>query len=458
MGSTRLRLISAATLGALLGSCVSGPAASHNLDELLDSNDELRHVIELRGFMDELLLDLAGRAALLGATVAVADALEDDNPDALDGELLNTVQEGAVVVAAQAGQILDQVGSDQTGLVYVGDPSLEALHQLLDLLRVPSDSLAEELRLIRQLARYAAHCPGRLARERALLGMGPWLLKLEVSAPSDPPRVPAEEEDVLVLLRQFITAWSEAPDEGNQNLQASADDLLDRELDLQGLWRVLKALEAVADGDKATEEMKPILFQVARTLERRALAMALGSGLRDFDPLVRAAAMETGMRYLGPGFVLEALDSLTPSQPDSQGRVARTRVYGLFPIVPGEGLVVQRVLDQLAAGGLDLPADMDPDLRKNTRLRVLSLVIAISYDMVTFDEASRASALRALTALAPEGPGSRRKEEWEAWWRVFAQRAQASPTNGSPAEPTSGATEAPAGSPTDTATSDSENV
>jgi hypothetical protein len=449
MGSTLLRLIPVASLGALLASCVSGPAASHNLDELLDSNDQLRHVVELRGFSDELVLDLTGRVAVLGATVGVAVALEDD------GDLLDAVHEQAVGVAAQAGQILDQVGSDQ---VHVGDPSLEALHQLLDLLRVPSDSLAEELRLIRQLARYAAHCPGRLARERALLGMGPWLLKLKVSAPADPPRVPAEADDVRELLRHLISAWNDAPEEGIQTLQASADDLLDREIDLQGLWRVLKALEALADRDKATEEMRPILFRLARTLEGRALAMALGSGLRDFDPLVRAAAMETGMRFLGPGFVLEALDSLTPSQPDAQGRVARTRVFGLFPIVPGEGLVVQRVLDQLAAGGLNLPGDMDPGLRNNTRLRVINLVIAISYDMVTFDEASRASALRALTALAPEGPGTRRKEEWEAWWREFAQRAQAPPATGSPAGPTSSKTEAPAGSPKGTATNDAKNV
>ncbi|HIG88070.1 MAG TPA: hypothetical protein EYQ25_13655 [Planctomycetes bacterium] len=449
MGSTLLRLIPAATLGALLASCVSGPAASHNLDELLDSNDQLRHVVELRGFSDELVLDLTGRVAVLGATVGVAVALEDD------GDLLDSVHEQAVGVAAQAGQILDQVGSDQ---VYVGDPSLEALHQLLDLLRVPSDSLAAELRLIRQLARYASHCPGRLARERALLGMGPWLLKLKVSAPADPPRVPAEADDVSELLRHLISAWNDAPGEGIQNLQTSAEDLLDRELDLQGLWRVLKALEAVAERDKATEEMKPILFQLARTLEGRALAMALGSGLRDFDPLVRAAAMETGMRFLGPGFVLEALDSLSPSQPDSQGRVARTRVFGLFPIVPGEGLVVQRVLDQLAAGGLNLPGDMDPGLRNNTRLRVINLVIAISYDMVTFDEASRASALRALTALAPEGPGTRRKEEWEAWWREFAQQAQTSPTTETSVPPTSNATEAPVGSPTDPAINDTENV
>ncbi len=443
MGSTRLQLIPAATLGALLTSCVSGSAASHNLDELLDSNDQLRHVVELRGIMDDLLLDLTGRVAALGATAAVAHAIEDDDPDALDRELQDAVQVGAVGVAVQTGQILDQVASDQTDLVHVGDPSLEALHQLLDLLKAPSDSLATELRLTRQLARYAAYCPGRLARERALLGMGPWLLKLEVSSPADPPRVPAEEEDVRELLSRFITTWSDAPRVGVQGLQAAADDLLDRELDLQGLWRVLKALEAVAERDNATEEMKPILFRVARTLEGRALALALGSGLRDFDPLVRAAAMETGMRFLGPGFVLDALDSLTPRQPDSQGRVARTRVYGLFPIVPGEGLVVQRVLDQLAAGGLDLPADMDPNLRNVTRLRVLSLVIAISYDVVTFDEASRASALRALTALAPEGPGSRRKEEWEAWWREFARSAQTSP---------------PEGSPEDTAVNDLKNV
>ena len=419
-----LRLIPAATLGALLASCVSGPAASHNLDELLDSNDQLRHVIELRGFKDQLLLDLTGRIAVIGATVAIAAALDDDDVNALDGELLGVLYEGTAEVAGEAGQILDQLGSDQTGLVHVGDPSLEALHQLLDLISVPVESLADELRVIRQLSRYAAQCPGRLARERAILGLGPWLVKLKVKVPMDPPRVPAEAEDLTLLIGQFYSDWKTAPDKGTDELQASVDALLDTEIDIQGMWRVLKGLEALASQDRATPAMGPILIQLARSLEARSLAMALGSGLRDVDPIVRAAAMETGMGYLDSSFILEALECLAPGQVDEQGRVPRTRTHGLYPIVPGEGLVVQRLLDQVAVGGLRLSEGLDPAARNNMRLRVLNLVIQISYDVVTFDEASRAAALRALVALAPEGPGSRRKEDWEGWWREFAQQAQ----------------------------------
>ncbi|MDE0905322.1 MAG: hypothetical protein OSB42_11900 [Planctomycetota bacterium] len=424
-----LRLIPAATLGALLASCVSGPVASHNLDELLDSNDQLRHVIELRGFKDQLLLDLTGRIAVIGATVAIAASLDDDDVNAIDGELLGALYEGTVEVAGGAGQILDQLGSDQTGLVHVGDPSLEALHQLLDLISVPVESLADELRLIRQLTRYAAQCPGRLARERAILGLGPWLVKLEVKVPMDPPRVPAEAEDLTRLIGRFYSDWKVAPDNGTDELQASVDALLDTEINIQGMWRVLKGLEALASQDRATPAMGSILIQLARSLEARSLAMALASGLTDVDPIVRAAAIETGMGYLDSSFILEALECLVPGQVvDDQGRVPRTRNHGLFPIVPGEGLVVQRLLDQLALGGLRLPEDLDPAARNSLRRSVLGLVIEISHDVVTFDEASRAAALRALVALAPEGPGSRRKEDWEGWWREFAQQAQGAAT------------------------------
>ena len=419
-----LRLIPAATLGALLASCVSGPAASHNLDELLDSNNQLRHVIELRGFKDQLLLDLTGRVAVIGATVAIAASLDDDDVNAIDEELLGALYEGTAEVAGEAGQILGQLASDQTGLVHVGDPSLEALHQLLDLISVPVESLADELRLIRQLSRYAAQCPGRLARERAILGLGPWLVKLEVKVPMDPPRVPAEAEDLTRLIGQFYSDWKAAPDNGTDELQASVDALLDTEIDIQGMWRVLKGLEALASQDRATPAMGAILIPLARSLEARSLAMALASGLTDVDPIVRAASIETGMGYLDYSFILESLECLAPGQVDDQGRLPRTRIHGLHPIVPGEGLLVQRLLDQVAVGGLRLPEDLNPIARDDLRLRVLSLLIEISHDVVTFDEASRAAALRALVALAPEGPGSRRKEDWEGWWREFAQQAQ----------------------------------
>ena len=114
-------------------------------------------------------------------------------------------------------------------------------------------------------------------------------------------------------------------------------------------------------------------------------------------------------------------------------------MHGLYPVVPGESLVVQRLLDQLALGGLRLPEDLDAAARDNMRLSVLNLVISISYDVVSYDEASRAAALRALVALAPEGPGSRRKEDWEGWWREFAQLAQAkAATEAAEDEPTDG--------------------
>lgn len=443
--------------GPLFTSCAAGEAASHNLDALLDGNNELRHVVPMRlnprrGFRtkgDEFDdFPLYAWSIGLGGLLILADGMEDDhshNSTSLeDGDLgaagVVLVLSGIfgatkdVVDFLWGGALLMLSSVDESKPQSVHDPSLESLHQLLYLLDAPHDSLATELRLIRQLSRYAVFCPGRLGRERALLGMGPWLAKLSVQSPLDPPRVPLEASDVSALLRAFGDAWAKAPHDGLTGLEGASLDLLDAEIDMEGLWRVLKGLETLAEKNRANEEMKPLMLELARALEGRALALALGAGLIDPDPLVRAAAMEAGMRNLGYSFIQEALESLTPSRTDQQGRVQRTRTHGLLPIVPGEGLVVQRVLNQLAELGLRLPQETAPDLAETVRRRVIGLVIAISYDVVSFDESSRTAALRALGALAPEGPNSRRKEEWEAWWREFASQSAAQPQESSPAQ------------------------
>ena len=153
-----------------------------------------------------------------------------------------------------------------------------------------------------------------------------------------------------------------------------------------------------------------------------AIALALGAALDDRDPWVRAAAIEAGASIWGLPFVLETLESLQPARVDPEGRIIVTRAFGLAPIAAGEDLPVQRVLRTAGSLGPGLFDAMDADRRSSFRIGVLQLFLQISHDVASYADATRAAALQALTRLAPDGPGSRRKEEWEAWWRAEADR------------------------------------
>lgn len=362
-------LLALAGLG-LAAACSSPRAAVWNLDGLMDEGNQLRHVVPLRDSWDQLAVDLIpGRA--------------DVDPEA------------------------------------VGDPSMRALEDLLVLASHEPTTLEGELEAVRVLARYAGACPGRLARERAALGLVPHALRIEVARPRRAPAQPTPPATVTSAFQRLKGAWAEGSDPAD-----ALAALRDLRLDLEAATRLLGAYAALLKSSGGGPALTEPLWEEGRRVQGVAIALALGAALDDRDPWVRAAAIEAGASIWGLPFVLETLESLQPARVDAEGRIIVTRAFGLAPIAAGEDLPIQRVLRTAGSRGPGLFDAMDADRRSSFRIGVLQLFLQISHDVASYADATRAAALQALTRLAPDGPGSRRKEEWETWWRDEADRVR----------------------------------
>lgn len=359
-----------AGLAALLASCVSERAAIWNLDVLMDDTDRLRHLAPLRSVTDQLASEL------------IPGRLPDDE-------------------------------------VAVGDPSLRALEELLVLDGSVPSSLQGELDLVRCLTRYASRCPGRLARERAALALADHARRLGLDRPRRAPASPTPPEAVALAFGELKGAWL-----GTAEAAQAFDLLPPLVLALDGAERLLAAYARLVETPPANDELIAPLFEEARRVEARAVSLALGSALDDPDPWVRAAAFDAGAEVWGAPFVLEALEALEPARVDEGGRVVVTTRFGLAPVRPAEDLVVQRVLQLVGRVGAELFELPPPDRRARFRVDVLRLLASISHDMASYAEATRSAALQTLCTVAPDGPGTRRKEDWEAWWREQAALLQ----------------------------------
>lgn len=365
-----------AGLASLWAGCASERAAVWNLDVLMDDSDRLRHLAPLRSGTDQLASEL----------------IPGREPDAE---------------------------------VAVGDPSLRALEELLVLAESAPSSLEAELDRLRCLTRYASRCPGRLARERATLALAAEARRLGVDRPRRAPSEPTPPEAVALAFADLKKAWV-----GTEGSQQAFEGMPPLVLGLEGAERLLFAYARLAESPPASDDLVEPLFTEARRVEARAVSLALGDALDDPDPWVRAAAFESGAEVWGAPFVLEALEALEPARVDEAGRVVVTSRFGLAPVRPAEDLVVQRVLELVGRLGAELFELPPPERRARFRVDVLRLLASISHDMASYAEGTRASALRTLCTVAPDGPGTRRKEDWEAWWREQAARLQAPATSG----------------------------
>jgi hypothetical protein len=289
-----------------------------------------------------------------------------------------------------------------------------------------------EVEQVRQFARYAARCPGRLARERALLELPPHARRLGVREPIVAPERAANAPELSEALAGLVQAMGPLLARGDAasateraDLRAACELLGRLEIDVDGGWRLLRAVSGFAGRADIERELYAPLLALSESVQKHMLALALAHGLRDPDPLVRAAAFAANHATFGRRFLREALLALRPLGPTPEGTLALTPVFGLRPEHPDAEAVYVRVFELLREHGLPLPALLPERDARALRLELLLIPMSIVHDFRTFPERVRAAAMFALGDVSGAGFESLRKEDWEIWWRAHYQEEAA---------------------------------
>ncbi|MFT7676737.1 MAG: hypothetical protein ACI8QC_000710 [Planctomycetota bacterium] len=376
--------------GALLSLCAAAgcssvPLTSHNLDALLDGNGNLRH-----------------QAAVLSPWRYNLNALTNTSWLATS-DIFSTKRR-----------------------IQVGDPSYEALKFLLELQDPPKGSTRphyQQMEQVRQFARFAAMCPGRLTRERALLGLVPHGQRLKVQGPAAPPQEAANAPELRTALlglvqaaRPMLVAEGRKDATRRRDLAAAADLFGELQLDMEGGWRALRSLAILAAGvDLERPELEP-LKTLSLKLQHHMVAMALHSGLRDPDPYVRAAGARVAHTLFGEPFLDTLLQSIS-------GQPVNGESFGFS--LQGENASDPEVLiaafELVREHGLPVRVGLSAKDARGLRLEQMGLLIQVVHESQGLDDRTRTGAMLALTSVLPDVGAGLRKENWLAWWDDWAQ-------------------------------------
>ena len=384
---TLIRALACAPLLLATG-CKFAGAATYNLDELLNADNSLRYMASQQ----------TGTQWFLGNLVD-SDWLTEDsilNPDKKPKPIPN--------------------------------PSKLVLKNLLTLREgaLSSDDHWLHAEQVRQFARYAAYCPSRLARERCYLELGVHALRLSLRDPiAEPERAanaPELEEaiaDLAHALDSMVKAGRRVDATTRRDFEAACELLGDLELDIEGGWRLLKVIAAFGQVNRVPESELTPLFELSEAVQRHLVALALGRGRLDADPLVRAAAWRANHAAFGAAFLNEALAALILTSRGPDGRAVVTETFRLEGESSGDDEVFLAVMELVREEGLPLVPGLSPAQRADLRFRQLFALVQITHDFEAFGERSRSAAMRALAKVSGSDLTSLRKEDWEAWWNGF---------------------------------------
>jgi hypothetical protein len=375
------RLLFALALVAC-SACRSGVAASSNLDVLLDSNDRLRHLAPVQSAFSYNFSRITPQNLFRKESILSSDRKQ----------------------------------------IKIGDPSYRALKELIML--AESGGFANrhqaEIQRVRQFSRYAVRCRGRLAREYALLALVPHAQRLGIPEPIREPGMAANApelgESILSLVQVSGPALRSQPTETElTDLAAACQVIADLELDIDGLWRALRALAALSETRSFEHESLVSLRLLSEDLQRRACAQALATGLsQEADPLVRAAAYEANFYVFGEVFLAEAMNSLVPQEFQAEA----SPIFGLLYMssFTNEPVFV-RTLQLAEEYGLPVLRDAPEPIRIRARIRLINVLVHIARSHAFYKDRTRTAAMLALSAYLGEDPAILRMEDWVYWWR-----------------------------------------
>jgi hypothetical protein len=287
----------------------------------------------------------------------------------------------------------------------VAVPEKECLENLVALARFdPADERVASLQIL-WACRVATECPWGLSRERAVRVLGEAGERLAIGPPAGlaPDTPVADAADVGRVLGRVLAALVETPTavEGSVDLGEACEAVGALVLDVAGGRRVLFALGRLLSDPRRTDRERASLAETLRDVEERCISQTLASALGDEDPRVRSAAVEAAVRSGGPGVLAIVLPQVDREPNDE---------------------VTATVLRLVTAGGLpEREEGIDAGDYARARERWLGQLVRHAVEHPA--GLVRVQAMRALSTVAPGGPGSLRSEDWEAWW--FARAAPA---------------------------------
>lgn len=377
-------------LGALLiiggaAGCSSVPLTSHNLDALLDGSGNLRHVAAIQTPWRYHLSTLTNT---------------------------NWLAESSLL--------------SSTRKIKVGDPSYEALKFLLELEDPRGGSTRphyQQMEQVRQFSRFAALCPGRLTRERALLALVPHGQRLGVTTPEPAPTQAAngpELRSALLGLVQaahpLLRAAGRQDATRRRDLEAATELFGELQLDLEGGWRALRSLAALAAGVDLERPELQSLKQLSLKVQKQLVAMALHAGHQDHDPYVRAAAARASHALFGEPFLVALLMSISGNR--QPGDIFG---YGLAGESATDPDVLIAAFELVSEFGIPNSPGVSPRECRRERFETFALLIHVVHESQGLNDRTRTPAMLALSSVLPDVDAGLRKEDWLAWWDVWAR-------------------------------------
>lgn len=342
------------------------------------------------------------------------------------------------------GYVASQQGRRVAGL-HIGKPESQkkAGAPRQDVLRNPSETCFEifnelldfdssespRLRAIQVAwcARLLDKDPAVLTRERAAIGLGELGEGRDVGAPVQlefsAPR--ASADDVAELLSQLIASYRRERDGAAGLEQRGVPELAEviagieaETYDLDGARRMLYASASILQGASPERPETAAVAGLVEELERRTIRLALGRAVMDPSGLVRGAGAAAAVRC-GDEWVFAQMMSVLSAESDDIG------MYRFLAVL-------------LERGFPERSAELDGAAYDAARDGWLDAVLTIA---VQHPESHvRTRAMQVLNRVEPEGAGSLREEDWEAWWFERIEARAESAAEASSGETSSGET------------------
>ena len=381
-------LSTALLVASLSSSCQDTSVASSNLDALLDTNDHLRHYASVQSGWKYYLSTMF-------------------DPRIFGVDSATWLKEEQVI----------------------HDPAYVALENLLILADGKGAREAHrQVIQVRQFSRFAMRSPGNLVRERSILELAGHAKRLgltDLKDIVDPKAIEvqsANAADLSTLMAGLIDTLEPVLLESSNPTQTQRADFalaceqFDESLiEIDGLWRVLKAVETFAARvDLKREDLAPLL-DLSERLQRRSVALALAAGSVDPSPRVRSAALQSGFAAFGHDILQEALNQLR-REPAGERRSR----FGLTVAHVVEDTFATKMFELLAEHGwphLGIPGSLE---WRDNRFQDLRSALTIVHNTAQFNSTTRAKAMQALKVLIPDGPGGLREESWTSWWEDWS--------------------------------------